>query len=248
MLPIVLIHGFPLDARMWESQAEFLRKRGMHVITPDLPGFGKKTPLPREQTSMEAFAEEIHRIIVQEAGGKAVVGGFSMGGYVLQALLRAHPESVAAAMFISTRTDQDTPTAREGRLKSIEHVTQNGTAALIDTMLGKIMAKQPTAAVKKRVKEIMANQSAAGIINAQLAMAQRRDQTDLLTKLEIPLLIVVGAEDAVSTPSVALGMQAHAQGGAAMLVQIAAAGHMAPMEQPAAVNDAILAFLNTVHI
>ena len=168
-----------------------------------------------------------------------------MGGYVLQALLRAHPESVATAMFICTRAEEDSPAAREGRLKSVEHVTQNGTAGLINTMLEKVMGQRPTVAVKEQVRKIMASQSAEGIICAQLAMAKRRDQTDLLTQLTIPVLIVAGAEDVASPPSVALGMQAHIP--QAMLVQIAGAGHMAPMEQPAAVNAAIQTFLNTVH-
>ncbi|MCL2646786.1 MAG: alpha/beta hydrolase [Phycisphaerales bacterium] len=246
MLPIILIHGFPLDARMWTSQVEFLRGRGDVggvVLTPNLPGFGGTPPLPREQTSMEAFAREIHQVIVREAEGKAIVGGFSMGGYVLQELLRSHPEVVAAAMFINTRAEEDTPVARDGRLQSINEITQKGTAGLIDAMLGKLLAKQPSPAVKDQVRAIMASQSPEGIIHAQLAMSQRRNQTDLLARLTLPVLILAGAEDATSPPSVALSMQSHMP--QAMLVQIASAGHMAPMEQPAAVNAAIETFLTT---
>ena len=245
MLPIVLVHGFPLDARMWASQAAFLRGLGRVVMTPDLPGFGGRVALGREETSMEAFAREVHRVIVREAGGKAIVGGFSMGGYVLQALLRDHPESVAAAMFICTRAEADAPAVHDGRMKAAEEVARTGTAGLIDAMLGKVMAKQPSPTVKAQVRAIMESQFAEGVACAQLAMARRRDQTDLLSGLKIPVLILVGAEDAVSPPSVALGMQACVP--SAMLVQIAAAGHMAPMEQPAAVNAAIETFLATIH-
>ncbi|MCL2640078.1 MAG: alpha/beta hydrolase [Phycisphaerales bacterium] len=248
MFPIILIHGFPLDARMWTSQAEFLRERGYTVLTPNLPGFGGgdgTPPLPRDQTSMEAFAHEIHQLIMKEAGGKAIVGGFSMGGYVLQALLRSHPESVAAAMFLNTRAEADNLTAREGRLKSIEAITQNGPAGFIETMLAKVLAPNPAPTVQVQVCEIMASQSPEGIVNAQLAMSQRRDQTDLLSTLTIPTLIISGAQDATSPPSVALAMQSHIPH--ATLIQIASAGHLAPMEQPAAVNAAIVTFLRTLH-
>jgi len=241
MFPIILIHGFPLDARMWTSQAEFLRGRGYAVLTPNLPGFGGTPPLPRDQTSMEAFAHEIHQLIIREAGGRAIVGGFSMGGYVLQALLRSHPETVVAAMFLNTRAEADSPTAREGRLKSIEAITQNGPASLIETMLGKVLAPHPSPTVQSQARAIMASQSPQGIINAQFAMSQRRDQTDLLATLTIPTLIISGAQDATSPPSVALAMQSHIPH--APLIQIASAGHLAPMEQPIAVNTAIAEFL-----
>ncbi len=106
MLPIVLIHGFPFDATMWEGQAAFLREKGLKVATPTLPGFaGGEAAWPRERTSIESYAEYIHQVVLKEAGGggRAIVGGFSMGGYILLALLRDYPECIAAAMLIDTR-------------------------------------------------------------------------------------------------------------------------------------------------
>lgn len=243
MLPIVLIHGFPLDSEMWREQATHLRAKGRTVVTPNLPGFGGTPALPRDKTSIEAFADGVYGEI-QKLGGKAIVGGLSMGGYVVLALMRAYPEAIAAGMLIDTRPDADSTDARNTRLKSIEEIENNGPAKVIEGMMGRLLGKNPTPAVAAALNAMMNRQSAEGMANALWAMSKRRDQMDLLPELKLPVLIVVGAEDAITPPSVSLNMQSHMPH--SMVVQIVGAGHMTPMEQPAAVNGAIEAFLATV--
>ncbi len=244
MLPIVLIHGFPFDATMWRHQVDFLRGKGRVVITPNLPGFGGTEAWPREKTTIDAFAEMVHGVIEREAGEKAIVGGFSMGGYVLLALLRDHPGSVAAAMFIDTRPDADSAEARANRMKSIDEIKANGPAGVYDAMVVKQLSKRPMEGVKAEARGIMGKQPGEAAANALWAMAKRRDQTDLLPELTLPVLIVVGAEDGITPPSVALNMQSHMPH--AMVVQIVGAGHLSVLEQPKAVNGAIETFLATV--
>jgi pimeloyl-ACP methyl ester carboxylesterase len=243
MDPIVLIHGFPLDPSMWEAQAEHLRKRGRTVLTPTLPGFGGRPALPRERTSIEAFAADIREFIEREAGGRAIVGGFSMGGYVLLALLRDAPDVVSAAMLVDTRPDPDSPEARKARLDSIEKITTDGTAAFFEASLTRMMRKKPDPAIRAKARAIMERQSVDGLVAAQAAMARRRDQTDLLAELTIPVMVLVGAEDSITPPSVALNMQSHMPH--AMVVQVVSAGHLAPMEQAVAVNGHLETFLAT---
>jgi pimeloyl-ACP methyl ester carboxylesterase len=244
MDPIVLIHGFPLDSSMWVSQATALRARGHTVITPNLPGFGGEPALPKERTSMETFAGVVREVIDREAGGRAIVGGFSMGGYVLLALLRESPEKVSAAMFLDTRPDADSAEARKARLDSVERIAREGTAGFFEASLTRMMRKKPEEPVRAAAQAIMERQSAEGLIAAQLAMSRRRDQTDLLAELTMPVLVLVGAEDAITPPSVALNMQSHMPH--AMVVQVVGAGHLAMMEQAKAVNGHLETFLSTV--
>lgn len=249
MLPIILIHGFPFDGSMWREQAAFLRSPeggARAVFTPDLPGFGPgpadPAPAP-ESASIEFYAAWIHRRIA-DIGGRAVVGGLSMGGYILFSLLRQFPQDVAAAIFLDTRHDADSPEARENRKKSIEEVQKNGPGAIAEGLLPRLVGTNATPALKQTMLSIMQRQSAAAIIAAQIAMAARRDQTDLLPQIHVPVQIIVGAQDAITPPSVALAMQGHIP--QSMLVQIAGAGHLSAMEQPGAVNTALRAFLKSM--
>src|ERR1035437_6815134 len=139
LAPVILIHAFPLDHAMWRPQAEFLRAAGRQVITPDLPGFGGRTAWAKEDCSLEAYAGYIHKIITREAGGRAIVGGLSLGGYVALELLRQYPRSVAAAMLIDTRADADLPEAKAARLAAIDTVQTQGLEPLATAMLGRVL-------------------------------------------------------------------------------------------------------------
>src|SRR5579862_1162503 len=224
-LPIVLIHGYPLDGTMWAAQADALTRAGNVVITPDLPGFGTAPPLPQENCTLDDYAAVIHQLILHQAGGSAVVGGLSMGGYILMALLRNHPEVVRGAMFIDTRPEADSPEARAGRLQAIQKVQEGGVSAICDGLLEKVLSKHAKPALRQQVRDMMLRQSPADVIAALRAMANRSDSTDLLPMLNIPVLLLVGDHDTLTPPSVALNMHNHMPH--AMLVQIADAGHMA---------------------
>ena len=236
---------------MWRDQAAFLRSPdgGAHaVFAPDLPGFGPEPTEPApapESASIEGFACHVHALI-GAVGGRAIVAGLSMGGYILLALLRQFPADVAAAVLMDTRPDADSDDARANRMKSIEEVAKNGSAGFIESMLPRLLGPGAQALAKDRCRQIMQRQSPQAIIAAQTSMAARRDQTDLLPRLTIPVQIIVGAQDVITPPSVALAMQSRIP--RAMLVQIAGSGHMSALEQPASVNSALHSFIAKVKV
>lgn len=231
---------------MWEPQVAALTQRGCRVLPVNLPGFGgpPNTPWPKERCSIDAFAEHVREFIVREAGGKAVVGGFSMGGYVLLALLENYPESVRAAMFFDTRPEADSAEARAARLASMENIQATGSlAALVDTMVPRLVSVHGTAALRHQVRSMILRQNAQAVVGAQYAMSRRPDRTALLSTLKVPVLLVVGADDVITPPSVAIGMHSHMPH--AMLSQVVKAGHLANLEAPASVNASIETFLHT---
>jgi pimeloyl-ACP methyl ester carboxylesterase len=94
------------------------------------------------------------------------------------------------------------------------------------------------------MRTMMSRQSPTAVIAAQSAMSRRHDQTDLLPQLNLPTLIIAGAQDVVSPPAVAQAMAAklpHCR-----LVEIPNAGHMTPLEASEAVADAIRDFANSI--
>lgn len=258
---IVLIHAFPTDGTLWRHQAQAFRQQGYRVLTPHLPGFGpvgggeEQPSVPAWRMtdySMDTLATYIRDLIVKAGGGGeveagAIIGGCSMGGSVLQAILRLYPELVRGAMFMDCRATADAPEARANRLKVITSIQADpamGVQTLVEGMLQRALRPNTPLEIRQEVKTLMLRQSPAGIIGIQHAMANRQDETPLLASLKIPVLLVVGAEDVISPPSVLMGMKALIP--QALLVQIAHAGHLPMLEQPAAVNEAMELFLHNL--
>ena len=235
MAPILFIHGFPFDGTMWDHQ----RDAGFPMLAPDLPGFGKSTAPSPASPSIEAYADAVLQIIRQQKE-KPIVAGLSMGGYILLALLRQHAAELAGAILIDSRAEADTPEARANRLNSIEDIRAHGTANVINGLMARLLAPNATDAVKAETRAIMERQSPTAVIVAQSAMANRRDQADLLPQLKLPTLIIVGEKDIMTPPSAARAMHAAIPG--SQLIEIPDAGHMSPMENPPAVNAALREF------
>ncbi len=251
-LPVLLVHGFPLDHTMWDGQIEALAEHAW-VIAPDLRGFGQ-SPLgaldPARGISMERYADDLGELL--DAIGPAVkepivLVGFSMGGYIAWQFVRKYPERVRALVQCDTRAVADSEEGRAGRLKMAEKVAEWGSARIAEMMGPKLIAPQSFETkpeVVAAVRAVVERTSPAGIAAAQRGMAARPDMTSFLPQIHVPTLVLVGAEDAISPPS---EMQVIADKiPNAEFVVIPDAGHMTTMENPEAVNQALLAFIESL--
>ena len=194
---MVLIHAFPLSSRMWERAAGDLAKT-KRVILPDLPGFGKSPRQP--QPSIPGMAQEVagllDRLKIEEP---VFIGGLSMGGYVTFEFLRQFPKRVLALGFFSTRAAADTPEVRERRTQNIQKIQSEGLPAFVDKAVTNLLGKttlQSKPLVVSEVKEMILANSPEAVTDALLAMAERRDSTDLLGSIRCPALVVAAEEDA----------------------------------------------------
>ena len=129
-LPLVLIHGFPLCRKMWRPQAEALARAGCRVITPDLRGFGESR-LTSDTVSMDIYADDIVALLDHLGIDKAVVGGMSMGGYILLNLLERYPDRVAAPLFIATKAGGDDDAGKARRTALAEETRNRGSLPVV---------------------------------------------------------------------------------------------------------------------
>ncbi|WP_277681601.1 alpha/beta fold hydrolase [Saccharomonospora azurea] len=241
-LPLVLLHAYPLDARMWDSVRAPLSER-TRLITPDQRGLGQ-TPLPEGGTaapSLDHAARDVVALLDRLELDKVVVGGSSMGGYVAMALLRLAPERIGGLAFIGTKATADTPEARENRLNVARRAETEGTAGwladeMLPTLLGETTRRRRPEVVE-RVREIVDGQPPAGVAWAQRAMAARPDSTDVLRTVDVPTVVVAGEEDAVMPPEVLRDLADTVPN--AELVVVPEAGHLIPLEAPEPVVDAV---------
>jgi pimeloyl-ACP methyl ester carboxylesterase len=246
-VPVLLVHGFPLDHSMWDAQIEAFAPF-CRVIAPDLRGFGQ-SPLGRYVeslgVSMERYADDLVELLdALKVTEPVVLAGFSMGGYVAWQFVRKHPARVRALVPCDTRAVADSEDARAGRLKMAENVAEWGSGRVADMMGPKLFAPQTfdkKPAVVAAVRRVVERTLPAGIAAAQRGMAARPDVTSLLPTIRVPTLVLVGEQDAISPPAEMKTIGDAIPG--AKLEIIADAGHMTTLENPEDFNDALTAFV-----
>jgi pimeloyl-ACP methyl ester carboxylesterase len=239
--PIVLLHGFPLDGRVWMAQRDALSKNN-RVITPDLRGFGKSPSA--DAFTMESIADDVHALLKDLGALPAILGGLSMGGYAALAYAKKYPTDLKGLILIDTRAEADTPEGREGRQKMIDAVRAKGSPAAAEAMMPKMLAPGTPARspdVARELRTIMESQPPRTIENALVALRDRPDFRDDLASIAVPTLIVVGESDAITPPAMAETLNKNIPN--SELVVIRSAGHMTSMEQPDQVNRAIRDFV-----
>lgn len=243
-LTIALVHGFPLDCRMWQNQVDALSDR-YRVIAPDLRGFGRS--LSDEPFTIASLADDL-RLLLKELGAlPCILGGLSMGGYVALAFARKYASDLRGLMLIDTKAEADVPAARENRNRMIEQVRTSGTEAVADQMLSRLLCPQTIQQQKEltqKVRQIMLSQSPQTIQNALAALRDREDYTQDLPMIRVPTLLIYGEHDIVTPPTV--GQQMAGLLPNPTFVTIRGAGHLAPMEQPHDLNTAIRRFAEAV--
>jgi len=237
-LPVVLVHGFPLDRRMWDAAVAALRDR-YRVIAPDLRGFGGSRC--DEPFSMESLADDVHELLGRIDALPCALGGLSMGGYVVYAYASRYPGDLKALLFVDTKCEADTAEARQNRMKMIDTVRSGGPRAVADQMMPKLVSPAADGQVVARVRQMIEACPARTMELALLAMRDRADHRNALAAVRVPSCFIAGEADALVPHPLA---QAQAAGvREPWIAVIPGAGHMAPMEQPEHVSAALGAFL-----
>lgn len=240
---LVLLHAFPLGARMWEPQLA-LSDDGWRVIAPQLRGFDGGTGEP-PAASIDDYAGDVVDLLDQLHIEEAVVGGLSMGGYVAFAVLRHAARYVRALILADTRSEPDTPEGVEGRQRMLRLLDANGVAGVADEMIPKLVGlttlrERPE--VVEQVRSLILANGTAAVAGALRAMMTRPDSTPLLPSIHVPALVIVGAEDAVTPLAAAEAMHRAIAG--SELALIPSAGHLSNLEQPRLFHDALARFVS----
>lgn len=242
---LVLLHGFPFDRSMWREQALALGGE-FRVVAPDLRGSGE-TPLGDGALTMEALAEDVAALLDELNLGRVVLGGLSMGGYVAFEFLRKFRGRVRALVLADTRPQADAEEARRAREENARRALKEGMAPVAEAMLPKLLSagtREGGGEVLERVRAMMLGTSPGGAAATLRAMAIRRDQTEFLPSVNVPALIIVGSEDAITPPADAEAMAAKIEG--SRLVVVEGAGHLSNVERPEEFNCALGEFLRAL--
>jgi pimeloyl-ACP methyl ester carboxylesterase len=239
--PVVLIHGYPFNRTLWNEQVAAL-STSYRVIAPDLRGFGESDASDGTAT-MNRMAQDVALLLNHLGVTRATIAGLSMGGYVALAFYKQFPSRVRALVLADTRAQADTEEAKQTRAQHAEKALTEGMAGIADIMLPKLLtpetvSKRPE--VVKRVRDMMLKTKPEGAAAALRGMAEREDQTELLPQISVPTLILVGAEDAITSRGDSETMH-HAIAGSRLVV-LENAGHVSNLERIEQFNQALLDF------
>ena len=245
-LPVILLHAFPLDGRIWMPVATGLSDR-YQLIVPDLRGFGNASHQLESLTeiAIDLVAEDIAALMDAREIDRAVIGGVSRGGYVALAFARKYPERIAGLMLLDTRANPADDKEHQTYSEMIERIGKEGIAFVPQMMRPRFFGAatlQSNPALVNNVDNMILSQSPEAIVAAARGMLSRSDARPLLSQIQAPTLAIAGVEDGAlaNTKAIAEGI------GGARFVPIAEAGHLPILEQPEAVIAAINEFLAAI--
>jgi 3-oxoadipate enol-lactonase len=233
----ILIHGFPLDHRMWRNVLNGELQQHRTLCAVDLRGHGVSPYCGDDMHTMSGFAEDIACIIKSFGDEPVDVCGLSMGGYIAFALHADQPELVRSLVLTNTRAAADTDAQREVRNTAIEAVQANGAAVMADAMIPKLLANKATEQQQTELRSMIENVPSDSIIADQRGLQQRPDRRQELQHIAVPTMVLVGSEDAITSEQEAIEMANMIPN--AQLNVIRDTGHMSPMEAPEAWSRAV---------
>ena len=242
-LPLLLVHGFPLDHTMWKYQIDQFAQH-CRVIAPDLRGFGRTAVTPGVAT-MEQMADDLHALLdalgVQE---QILFCGLSMGGYIGWQFARKYENRLKALVACDTRVIADSAEQAASRRELADRVLREGPSPVAETMLPKLFSgetQERRPDLVQATREVILRSKPEGIAAALRGLAERPDMTEFVTKLEVSTLVIVGEHDAISSREEMEGI-AESMPNAAWVV-VPHAGHLSPLENPDVFNEALAQYI-----
>ncbi len=235
----VLIHGYPLDHTMWLDQLSGLS--GVRTtVALDLPGYGMSERVTGQPLTMHQLADDVAGLIRELGESSADVVGLSMGGYVALALWERHQDVVRTLVLANTRAAAESEEGRAGREAQAVAVVGEGRAELAARLVDALLSPGADLVAKARLRTMVESTPVETIVASLRGMAERSDRTELLGSITVPTLAIAGEEDGLIPPLDMHELSAAISGSKFLVVP--GAGHLPPIERPAAFTEALLNF------
>lgn len=235
-IPLLLLHGFPLDHTIWQKVIQKMDKR-IRIIAPDLRGHGRSMGSVTN-FSITDMAQDVIRLIDRLKIEKVIIAGHSMGGYVALDLYRHFSERLIGLALVSSNVKADSIEKKRQRMDSIDKIYAQGVSyALAD--MPNLLSHDPD--VKNVCAKIIAKMDLIGAIGAQYAMAGRKSSVKIWRSMKIGQMVISGSDDQLI--SIETSRKISRQSRNSVLIEIENAGHMPMLEEPNKVAEAMKKFI-----
>jgi pimeloyl-ACP methyl ester carboxylesterase len=233
---VVLVHGLGGRSEDWQNLAPSLTKAGYRLYLPDLPGYGQSDKPQKFSYSVPVEAAVVVGFFDGLGLKQADLGGWSMGGWIVQRVAAAHPERVRKLFLfdsagIALKPDWDTA------------LFTPTTAVELSQLEELLMPHPPTVPGFVADDILRISKENAWVVHRALAtMLSGQDTTDsLLPHLKMPVLIVWGAVDHITPLSE--GQTIHKLIPQSQLEVIEGCGHLAPEQCVTQIGPRVVGFL-----
>jgi pimeloyl-ACP methyl ester carboxylesterase len=237
---IIFIHGFPYNKSMWYNQLHVL-KQHYRVIAYDVRG---STDINEADFSIDLFVHDLLSFMDALKIEKAMLCGYSMGGYIALNAIENYPDRFNALILSSVNCITYPSELKEKRLKAIKTILKN--SAICNTKERKEKDLLPAVHISKSQKVTEEIQiKSRQLLCAVLAEYSRRKETcSKLIKIKIPVLIIFGKEDK-KTPTESVEF-IHENIAGSFLTFIDHAGQTSNMENPDQFNRQLMGFVSSI--
>jgi pimeloyl-ACP methyl ester carboxylesterase len=243
--PLVLLHGFIIDSRIWRQQVDGL-SRDFDVIAWDAPGSGKSSD-PGEHFSMTKYADCLAKVLAGIGVDSAHVCGQSWGGILALEFYRCHPGAVKSLIFADAYAGWSGSLGKEEADHRLEQCLRQSEIAaeqwVPEFARGAVSDSCPDT-VREEVVSIASDFHPVGF--RAMSRGSYPDRRNLLPTIGVPTLLLWGDDDKRSPLRVAEQFGSAIPGG--RLEIIPDAGHLSNMEQPSLFNAAVRDFLRLVDL
>jgi 3-oxoadipate enol-lactonase len=197
---------------------------------------------------MESFADDVlHLLKSLQLSAPVALVGLSMGGYVAFEFARKYPQQLCGLVLAATQPINDSEQSRQARYETADMVRREGTVILAERMLTRLLGqttRETKPEVAETVRRLIQDNTARGVAKACYALASRRDSTPVLGSIQVPVLIVAGAEDPLIPERQLQVMQKGIR--QARLTVIRQSGHLVNLEQTEEFNRSVGQFLENL--
>jgi pimeloyl-ACP methyl ester carboxylesterase len=228
-LPVVLIPGLLLSVRLYAAQLPALWRRGAVMVATH-----------SRDDSMAGIA----RRILAAAPPRFALAGLSMGGYIAFEIMRQASERVARLALLDTMALPDSAEVSAARRSQMALAASGHLDQVVENLMPRLVhpARRGDAELRAAIDAMAGDVGVTGYLNQQRANISRPDSRPTLATIRCPTLVLVGAEDALTPPERAAEIAGGIAG--AKLVQLRDCGHLSALEQPDAVSEALLGWLD----
>jgi pimeloyl-ACP methyl ester carboxylesterase len=243
---IVFAHGLLCNTRLFDHQVAALKDR-YRCIAFDFRGQGQ-SEVTRSGYDMDTLTEDAAGLIRALNVGPCHFLGLSMGGFVAMRLALRHPELIRSLVLVSTSADEE-PRERLFRYKVMSFIARWISMRLVAGKVKGIMFAQKfltdpaRAAEQEEWRQRLLANSPVGATRAAYGVFSRLPIIDQIAVIRVPTLIIVGENDIATPPEKSRRIQERIAG--SKVVVVAGSGHTVTVEEPAAVNAAIVDFLKS---